>query len=177
MRQRWFLSCAVLVLVLGCAVSALTQSAWQPGRAGIGFSQPPGKQWVQMVSSPELFVNTAKRAHSPQVAELRFVIQNGLHINSHTPHSPFLIPTTLMLDQPSGVEIAKLEYPAGVDYHFEFSPKDALSVYTGEFAVRVQIHARAGHYALHGQLHYQACDNRTCSPPKTLPLTLNLAVQ
>lgn len=177
MRRCHSLSRIVLGLAISCAIPAMAQSAWQPGHAGIGFSQPQGKQWVQMVSSPALDVKAATQAHSKQDVELRFVIQSGLHINSNTPHSPYLIPTKLTLDQPAGVEISKVEYPQGVDYHFEFSPKDALSVYTGEFGVRVQVHAKPGHYTLHGQLRYQACDDRTCNPPKTLPLTLNLAAK
>jgi DsbC/DsbD-like thiol-disulfide interchange protein len=172
MRQRWLLFCAMLFLTLGCVVA---QSTWQPDHAGIGFGQSTDKQWVRMVSPPQFSVNAGKQAR--QKIELQFTIQNGLHINSHAPHSNFLIPTTLTLDQPAGVEVTKVEYPTGVNYHFAFSPKDALSVYTGEFGVLIQVHAKPGHYTLHGQLRYQACDNRSCNPPKTLPLTLNLTAR
>jgi hypothetical protein len=176
-----FFSHVTLGLALGCAAvaipSMMAQSTWQPSHAGIGFGAPQGKQWVQMVSSPDLAVKSGKRAHSRQDAELRFAIQSGLHINSHTPHSRFLIPTTLTLSQSAGVEIVNIKFPPGVDYHFRFSPKDALSVYTGEFEVLIQVHARPGNYALHGQLHYQACDDRTCNPPKTLPITLNVTAE
>jgi hypothetical protein len=168
---------ALLGLVLGCLIPIAAQSAWQPGHAGIGFGQPQAKQWVQMISSPDGAIAAGKNVRNPQELALRFVIQTGLHINSHTPHSRFLIPTTLTLDPPVGVEIAKVVYPAGVDYHFSFSPKDALSVYTDEFGVHVQLHARPGHYSLPGQLHYQACDDRACNPPRTLPLTLNVTAR
>ena len=127
-----------------------------------------------MVSSPQLTVKATSPAAAPKVVEVRFTIQQGLHINSHMPHSEFLIPTTLTLEKTPGVEIAKIDYPQGVDYHFQFSPKDALSVYTGEFAVGVRLHARPGHYAVHGQLHYQACDNKVCNPPQTLPVQLDV---
>lgn len=181
MRRHMFLLHLTLGLAFACAAvaipSVMAQSTWQPGHAGIGFAPPQGKQWVQMVSSPDLAVKVGKRVRSQQSVELRFVIQSGLHINSHTPRSRFLIPTTLTLNQPAGVEIANIKYPSGVDYHFHFSPKDALSVYTGEFGVLVHIHARPGNYALHGQLHYQACDDRTCNPPKTLPITLNVTAE
>jgi hypothetical protein len=156
---------------MACVAALMAQSNWQPGPRGIGFGQPKSKQWVQMVSSPQLAVNPA---NAPKDVELRFRIQDGLHINSHTPHSHFLIPTTLTLDPTAGVRIARVEYPKGVDYHFQFSPTDALSVYTGEFALLVGVHTRAGHYTLHGQLHYQACDDRTCNPPQTLPLRLDV---
>ena len=172
-------SAIVVILAAGVisAVAAVGQSAWQPAPHGIGFGAPKSKQWVQMVSSPQVAVKASIPAAAPNSVELRFTIQQGLHINSHTPHSEFLIPTTLTLDKTPGVEDAKVEYPKGVDYHFEFSPKEALSVYTGEFAVVVRLHARAGHYAMHGQLRYQACDNKACNPPQTLPVRLDLAAR
>ncbi|MFZ0517723.1 MAG: disulfide bond formation protein DsbC [Acidobacteriaceae bacterium] len=169
-------SAIVLVMAAGIACAGVSrgQAGWQPAPHGIGFGAPKSKQWVQMVSSPQVAVKATSPAAAAKDVELRFTIQQGLHINSHTPHSEFLIPTTLTLETTPGVEIAQVEYPQGVDYHFQFSPKDALSVYTGEFAVVVRLHAHAGHYALHGQLHYQACDNKACNPPQTLPLQLDV---
>lgn len=172
MRCRAFAGKAWLVTAL-CTLPLLGQSAWQPSHQGIGFSQTQAKQSVQLVSSAELKTSAGK----PQPQQLNFVINSGLHINSHTPKSTFLIPTTLTLDAPAGVQIASIEYPPGMEYHFAFSPKDSLSVYTGEFGLLVHMRARPGHYTLHGQLHYQACDNRACNPPKTLPVTLDLSAQ
>ena len=176
-RWKWGPS-LTLAVTIGCALPALAQSAWQPGHEGIGFGQSTqGKQWVQMVSSPDLTVKSGTQAGRQQEVALRFVIDSGLHINSHNPRSKYLIPTTLTLDPPPGVEIATMEYPQGVDHYLEFDPKNALSVYTGEFGVLVRLHARPGHYTLHGKLHYQACDNRACNPPKTLPLTLDVTAR
>lgn len=169
MHRLHFAGKAFLVAA-ACSVSLLAQSAWQPSHQGIGFAQAPAKQSVQLVSSTELKVP----AHKPAQQQLSFLINTGLHINSHTPRSQFLVPTTLTLDAPAGVHIAGMDFPPGVDYHFAFAPKDALSVYTGQFAVLVALHAKPGRYTLHGQLHYQACDNRACNPPKTLPLTLDV---
>ena len=169
-------SAIVLVLAAGvlCAGASVGQSGWQPRPRGIGFGEPKSKQWVQMVSPQQVAIKATSPATAPRNLELRFSIEQGLHINSHTPHSEFLIPTTLTLEKTPGVEIAQLDYPPGVDYHFQFSPKDALSVYTGDFDVIVRLHARAGHYVMHGQLHYQACDNKACNPPRTLPVQLDV---
>lgn len=172
-------SAVIIVLAAGilCAGASIGQSGWQPGARGIGFGAPRSKQWVQMVSSPQVNLKASAPAAEAKEFELRFTIAEGLHINSHTPHSEFLIPTTLTLDGTPGVEVAKVDYPQGVDYHFQFSPKDALSVYTGEFAVTLRLHARAGHYSMHGKLHYQACDNKACNPPQTLPVELSVTAR
>jgi len=170
MRKR---VCVAGGWLLAGTLALAAQSAWQPAHPGIGFAQAPAKQWVQMVSSSEL--TTAK--NRPDTQQVEFLIQSGLHINSNTPHSHYLIPTSLTLDAPTGVQVAKVEYPPGVDYRFSFAPKEPVSVYTGEFTLMVQLHAKPGKYVLHGQLHYQACDDRACNPPKTLPVTLDLIAQ
>lgn len=162
-----------LALGIACSAVAMAQTVWQPTPSGIGFGQPRSKQWVQMVSSPQFTVPTAKYER----IALQFSIDNGLHINSHTPHSQFLIPTALTLEKTPGVQVARIEYPQGVDYRFQFDPKDPLSVYTGEFSVLVQLHAHSGHYVLHGHLRYQSCDNRACNPPQTLPVRLDLTAK
>ena len=171
-------ACAfVLFLCIASTGATMGQSTWRPSRQGIGFGQPSGKQWVQMVSSPTLVIDAATQAGKQDDRELRFVIQSGLHINSHTPHSRFLIPTTLTLDKTPGVQVAQVDYPQGVDYRFQFAPKDPLSVYTGEFGVLLRLNARRGRYTLHGNLHYQACDDRACNPPQTLPVQFNVTVK
>ena len=52
-----------------------------------------------------------------------------------------------------------------------------LSVYTGEFAVRVPMTAKAGNHELHGSLQYQACDRAACYPVKKLPLDIVFTAQ
>ena len=171
MRLFRYSSCALL-LAVGFVIPAQSQSAWQPGHADLGFGEPHSKQWVQMISPEVLSIRPGTR----QLA-LRFAIQPGLHINSHTPHSTYLIPTTLTFDPSTGIRMGKLEYPLASEYHFFFSSQEALSVYTGEFSVRAQLQIQRGHSTLHGQLKYQACDNRTCNPPQTLPVTLSITAE
>lgn len=181
-RSSFQFICVALIL---CALSAMAQSGWQPEHKGIGFAQTHSKQWVRMVSSPELTMQAdpsegkrkSPRAGKTGNADLRFVISPGLHVNSHTPNSHYLIATDLALEAPAGVQIRSIEYPQGVNYHLQFAPKEALSVYTGEFGVLVHVAARPGHYVLHGKLRYQACDNQACNPPNTLPLTLDLTAE
>jgi Disulphide bond corrector protein DsbC len=177
-NPRWkFVIIMILAIGIAPAASMIAQSSWQPGHESIGFGQPQGKQWVQMVSPQRLEVKSGGNADQPAELVLRFVIDTGLHINSHTPHSQYLIPTTLTLNAPAGIAVSKVDYPQGVDYHLAFDPNDALNVYTGAFGLLVDVRASRGEYVLQGHLRYQACDNRACNPPKNLPVTLNVSVQ
>jgi hypothetical protein len=104
------------------------------------------------------------------VIELHFMVQDGFHVNSHTPRSELLIPTNLTIDSATGVKAAAIEYPAGTDYSFSFDPSEKLDVYSGSFTVKLPVVATAGEHRIAGALHYQACDHAACYPPKTLPV-------
>jgi len=122
---------------------------------------------------------TAPRA-APTMVDLNFRVASGFHINSNTPKSEFLIPTSLKMDLPTDIILGKIEYPAGQDLSFPFSPDDALNVYTGDFAIKVAVHPLhavvPGKYVMHGVLRYQACDNAQCFPPKALPVSFEVKV-
>jgi hypothetical protein len=122
---------------------------------------------------------TAKRG-TETIVNLNFRVLAGYHINSATPKSEFLIPTTLKMDLPTDIVLGKIAYPPGQDLTFPFSPDEALSVYTGEFTVAVAVHPLhavvAGKYVMHGVLRYQACDNAQCFPPKTVPVSFEVKV-
>ena len=108
---------------------------------------------------------------------VKFEIQEGLHVNSHTPLSPYLIPTTVTLDAPKGLHLSDITYPQATEYHFEFAPKDTLLVYTGTLPITMQVKAKAGTYTVPGKLKYQACDHQTCNPPKTLLFNLHVTAK
>jgi hypothetical protein len=57
-------------------------------------------------------------ARKPQVVELRFRIQDGFHINSHTPHEKNLIPTQLLVVDGDGVNVSAVDFPPGTDTSF-----------------------------------------------------------
>jgi hypothetical protein len=46
------------------------------------------------------------------MVNLNFRIPGGYHINSNTPKSEFLIPTSLKMDLPTDIILGKIEYPA-----------------------------------------------------------------
>src|SRR5215467_8308833 len=122
---------------------------------------------------------TAPRTTQTMV-DINFRVSKGYHINSNTPKSEFLIPTALKLDVPTDIALGKIQYPAGQDLSFPFSPDEALNVYTGDFTITVAVHPLKsvvpGKYVMRGVLRYQACDNAQCFPPKTLPVSFEVKV-
>jgi hypothetical protein len=156
--------CILLVLCL------LTASSLSP-------AQTPGKAPTLAIAAVPLV--TAARAQATMV-NLNFRVPPGYHINSNTPKSEFLIPTALKMDLPTDIILGKIEYPAGEDRSFPFSPDEKLSVYSGDFTIAVAVHPLhsvvPGKYVMHGVLRYQACDNAACYPPKSLPVSFEVKV-
>ena len=105
-----------------------------------------------------------------QVVELRFRVDAGYHINSHTPMDDLLIPTTLKF-VPGAVKVTGTEYPQG-DVIKLIGTGEGLEVYQGEFKVQVKLVAPRGFSTMTGTVKYQACDNEACFPPKTLAVKL-----
>ena len=108
---------------------------------------------------------------------LHFRIAQGFHINSHAPKEDYLIPTTFSIPADSGVQLASATYPAGSDITLPLDPGTKLSVYTGEFAIQARIVAARGNHLVNATLHYQACDNNTCMPPKTITVPIDVIGQ
>jgi hypothetical protein len=109
-------------------------------------------------------------AGKSSVVELRFRVDDGFHVNSHTPKSELLIPTAVTMKAGDGLKAGAAVYPAGTEYSFSFDPSEKLDVYTGEFVVKLPVVAAAGMHTIDGSLRYQACDKAACYPPKSLPV-------
>ena len=144
--------------------------------AGVSAQMPGKAPTLTMAAVP---LTTAQRAQATMV-NLNFRVPPGYHINSNTPKSEFLIPTALKMDLPTDIILGKIEYPAGEETAFPFSPDEKLSVYSGDFTIAVAVHPLhsvvPGKYVMHGVLRYQACDNAQCFPPKTLPVSIDVKV-
>jgi hypothetical protein len=137
---------------------------------------PPKAPEITMTPVP---LTTAQRAAQTEV-DLNFRVPAGYHINSNMPKSEFLIPTALRMDLPTDIVLGKIDYPPGEELTFPFSPDEKLSVYTGDFTIKLGVHPLhsvvPGKYVMHGVLRYQGCDNAQCFPPKNLPVTFEVKV-
>jgi hypothetical protein len=136
------------------------------GQAQLNMDTPnTPKAYVFYAAEPQ---SVAAGKHG--LLELRFHMLPGYHVNSHTPKSELLIATALMLQPAPGVQTGSLVYPAGQPYSFSFDPTDKLDVYAGDFTIKVPVLAAAGQHIVDGSLRYQACDNASCYPPRTIPV-------
>ncbi len=133
--------------------------------------------WVTAVPTPRVTVAAGK----PARVQLRFKVAPGYHINSNQPGSELLIPTTLRMNPPTDLGVGSIRYPKGHDLTLTIAPGEKLNVYTGEFTVGAKVSAARsatpGRYKVHGELKYQACNDRACFPPKQLPVEFEVAVQ
>ena len=137
------------------------------------FAQAPK---VEQVPTQPVKVVSGKSS----TATFVFRVAEGMHVNSDKPLDELLVPTTLKLQPPTQLMVAKINYPEGELMNFPFSPEEKLSLYTGDFGIKALVRVVPGTgpgiYRIKGELKYQACNNRQCFPPKSLPVILDVKV-
>jgi hypothetical protein len=141
------------------------------------FARPRQKGFVTVDASPSVTLVPGK----PGKLEIRFRVNSGYHINSNKPHSELLIPTTVQFAPADKITVGKLSYPAGEEFALKFSPTEKLDVYTGDVLVTAPVTAAKGiapgNYTLKAELRYQACNDNSCFPPKTVPMEVAVSVK
>ena len=113
----------------------------------------------------------------PSEIDLHFSVANGLHINSHAPLDKTLIPARLAVVEAPGLRVSAVDFPPGTDFALQVAPNGKLSVYTGEFVLRVHLTAQPGEHSLAALLRYQACDQNACMPPHSIPVSVTVVGQ
>ncbi|MDQ6799831.1 MAG: thioredoxin family protein [Acidobacteriota bacterium] len=99
-------------------------------------------------------------------------IEKGWHVNSAHPLESFAIPTTLSFDSADGV---KADFPPHVIKSFTFSGGTKLAVYEGTIAIPFTAKLKNGAQAITASLHYQACNDNVCLPPRNATLLMSLS--
>ena len=105
-------------------------------------------------------------------------LPDGFHTQSNTPSDPALIPTTVSVDAPAGVTVKEVVFPPAKAFKQEGLP-EPLSVFDHEFAIGVRFalgDVPAGVLEVPGRLRYQACDDKLCYAPVTVPVSWSLKV-
>ena len=105
-------------------------------------------------------------------AAVRVSLAEGLHANANKPRDPSLIPLVLTVNAPAGVTVEEIVYPEPTDLRQENAPQP-LSVYEREFAIgvvlRIAPNAAPGPLEIPVRLRYQACNEKLCFLPTTVP--------
>ncbi len=139
----------------------------QPGRT------LPGIAPVQYLFPQQVRLAAGK----PATVALHFRVIDGMHINSHTPHNGYLIPTVLSIPASSGAKLDSAVYPPGADITLPIDPKTKLSVYTGDFTIEARIVVPHGNHLVQARLHYQACNMSQCLPPRDITAAFDVIAQ
>lgn len=139
-----------------------------------GQFRPPPK------ASVETFTDLASYAAGTPVRIAAVVtIDDGWHIQSHTPSYDYLIPTELALELPEGWPEAVIRYPAHVMWQSQFA-EDPLAAYEHEAVIHVDVELptdlATGGVDVPVELLYQACDELVCLPPTTAETTVRLEI-
>jgi hypothetical protein len=148
----------IAVVAAGLALGAMCAE----GQAVQGRGSPAKAGAVEFLYPEQVTVEAGK----PTVVVLHFRVAEGMHINSHAPKEEFLIPTTLEFPDGVGVKLERAEYPLGGEYGFASDPANKLSVYAGEFTIEAHLRAEKGNHLVEAKLHYQACNDAQCFPPR-----------
>jgi len=96
-------------------------------------------------------------------------VDDKFHINANPASFDFLIPTTVEF---KGIKPKKVEYPKSTRFTAEFV-REGLDVYEGSVAVvaRFPKGSLSENSSIEGAVTVQACTNRICLPPSTLPIS------
>ena len=139
--------------------------------------RPKSRSYVTTDAVPTATLQAGKTAN----VGVHFRVNPGYHVNSHTPGSELLIPTSLNFTPLQKIKTGQIVYPKAQELALPFDPNEKLSVYSGDLVTEVPVivakDAAAGQYSLKGELKYQACNDNACFPPKTLPVEITVIVK
>ena len=129
----------------------------------IGFSA------ASIEPSPGIAIEEAGPLRVPVAVRIR----RGYHVNSDRPNEPYLIPTSLTWDSPP-FPVHSVDYPPAEQVRYDFSD-EPLSVFSSRIEIVTTFRVESvpdGIDELRGQFRFQACNDRACLPPRTIPVTV-----
>lgn len=103
----------------------------------------------------------------------------GFHIQANPTSQPNLVPTTLTIEPAENFELGEITYPEGKTYRLQNSDHD-LKTYEGSFEIKVSLkakdRAKLGKAEVKGKLRFQACNDKICFFPSSVPVTIPIVV-
>ena len=106
-------------------------------------------------------------------------IAPGWHINTNPAQPAFLIPTAVSLKSKHGTTVVDVVYPAGHEFQLQ-GFDEPLRVYEKQVLIRATLAVPAvaamKTEELEFEIRYQACNDRTCEPPKKIKFNASIPV-
>jgi DsbC/DsbD-like thiol-disulfide interchange protein len=100
-------------------------------------------------------------------------------IHVYAPGATGYIPISLAITPPAGVKVGTVAYPKPEIYFFA-ELNERVPVYQKPFRLTVDVTpdpSRHGPMTLSGTLKYQACDDKVCYAPITMPVAWSITVE
>jgi DsbC/DsbD-like thiol-disulfide interchange protein len=144
--------------------------------AAVGGAMSAAHALEVMSVSPATTVQVKPSAWTRAALPLR--VKPGYHVQANPVLNPSLIPIILKLEPTEDVSIGEPEYPIAKHLRLPGDGHD-LVTYDGAFSITFPLRVRrtkdnAAGFALKGSLRYQACDDRHCLFPVTLPIVIGV---
>ena len=134
------------------------------------LAQPVANSVLTAQAPPHTVLKKGGEAEIKVIVSLR----PGYHVNSNKPADDYLIPLRLSFDT-TPLEAVSVQFPQPKMEKYAFSEKP-LSVYSGSFEIKAKVKAKAdarmGMNFANAKLRYQACDENSCLPPKTIEVRI-----
>ncbi|MER3403375.1 MAG: hypothetical protein C4337_08840 [Armatimonadota bacterium] len=107
-------------------------------------------------------------------------IPQPYHVNANPASEDYLIPTELRVPKGPHYTLGKVEYPKALEKTFEFAGDKPLKIYEGvatiRFELRLATSAPKGDLPIKASVRYQACDDKACYPPQTVPSEFKIRI-
>jgi DsbC/DsbD-like thiol-disulfide interchange protein len=107
-------------------------------------------------------------------------IKPGWHVYASDPGNPSYIPTTVSGKSANGVTFGKPRFPKAASLKTTVDPKP-VNVYQGKTTIAIPFTvaktAKPGRQKLTANVGYQTCNDQTCLPPETVPVTAVVTVK
>lgn len=105
-------------------------------------------------------------------------LKPGMHVYAPGVQSDY-IPIQWKMSEAPGATIDPAKFPAPENLYLQ-AIDETVPAYTGKFRItreiRISDKASAGALSLEGKFRYQACDDRLCYIPQTVPLTWSIKI-
>jgi thiol-disulfide isomerase/thioredoxin len=134
------------------------------GQPALGPRQPPARLSVNPT--------VQRRGKSAYDLVLQVMPHQGMHV--YAPGAKGYTTIALTFPVMKDASVAPARFPKAEDYYFA-PTKEHLPVYQSSFEIVVPATVAGTTRAMNATLTYQACDDRLCYAPQTLPVSFDLA--